>query len=519
VSGALSWIFSLDDRISTPVYMMTKALGKMVDTILSVGSALGHCAWSFGEFVLQTYALRENVLTSFELMLGTKDAATSMWDEATSLARLTPWGTTDVVRAYQKIIGAGFKRDEAKNVFLGISDIAVGSGFDAQVFDRVTRQFAQMKARGKVTMENLMPILEASSSVGVGQEQIFGRIAANLGKTKDEVVDLESRGLISADVGIFSILEAIRDSTKTKQLGGQTEAQSKTLLGLWSTLKSTPEDYLYSIFSKGGAGMARLSGALQKIIDLFDPAKAGGQRFGSALEKVLTRAVDLVDDLTSPAGIAKIERAFELAGIAVGWVGDAIKVAGVVFEELNRGVDEFVSGINATLAQCPALNSALGGTVDVGQILRITIRAISLGVTIATTELMRFIDLSIRIVKPFLDLNNALWNSVDALAKLAGFGAKLAGFGGFFPETKPLASVTQPVFVPPVVQPEASFDVMADILKASRGETQTTNVSPGAVQITVQAGSGEDDAAVARRVSSAVMAQLTSDFERLSHQK
>jgi len=316
-SGPLKWVFELLDRVSGPAKRMETALTRAeaalrrntqalasagagagrfrqsldalnLDAFLNiasrVGSALRGIGEYFGKTVVGSLAMKESTLASFEMILGTKEAAKDLFDEAAKMAKLTPFGTQDVVDAYSGLLAAGFKRDEVTTVFQGLSDISALSDFDPAGMKAIALQLAQMKGLGKVTMADLKPILSVSSKAGIGMEAIYGELAKEIGTSPQAVAAMEGGGQISADRFIYAFMQTIANKGGGA-VGKITERQSETLRGLWSNFQSIPTDVIFG-FAENMKGVDALKGALKTVIKLFDSSTVVGKRFQQAMERI-----------------------------------------------------------------------------------------------------------------------------------------------------------------------------------------------------------------------------------------
>lgn len=255
----------------------TNLAGKAWSAVRGIGAA-------FGDTVLKSLAFKESTLASWEMLLGTKQAAKDLFKEAAQLAKVTPFGTQDVVESYAQLLSAGFKKEEVGTIFQGLSDISALSDFDPGGMKAIATQLAQMKGFGKVQMQDLRPILSVSSKAGIGLEAIYGQLAKDLGTSPQAVAAMEQSGNISADQFIYSFMQAI-----AKKGGGAvgkiTQVQSKSLRGLWSNLTSIPTDVVFG-FGDNMKGIDALKGAMQSVIELFNDANPLGKRFQAVMENI-----------------------------------------------------------------------------------------------------------------------------------------------------------------------------------------------------------------------------------------
>lgn len=294
----------------------TNLMGKGWGLVKGIGEA-------FGDTVIKSLAFKESTLASWEMLLGSKAAAQDLFKEAAQLAKVTPFGTQDVVDSYAQLLSAGFKRNEVGVLFQGLSDISSLSDFDPAGIKAITTQLAQMKGFGKVQMQDLRPILSVSSKAGIGMEAIYGQLAQDMGTSPTAVAAMEQSGEISADQFIFSFMKAIAKKGGGK-LGSITQVQSKSLKGLWSNIQAIPTDIVFG-FANNLKGVDVLKGALQTVINLFDNATPLGKRFQTVMENITDSLLQgIFGDLAGERGQLALEekmKSFLTWAESVDWKG------------------------------------------------------------------------------------------------------------------------------------------------------------------------------------------------------
>ncbi len=397
----LSWLFELFDRMSGPANRMSRSARELektlVDTsravkrfgeeqeatersasglfkqLMELGTGLGgwvamaqsavnvvgglagglyNAAKGALTFGVNTLAMRESTMATFELMEGNRDAAEALYNQAVEWARKTPFATGQVVDAFKQLRSAGFTREEVPILFAGLGDVAAAANFSGEVIGRVAYQMAQIKGTGKLQMVDLRPILGQLAGAGVGLTAIFDKVAARLGVTRDEVAGIMEAGGVSADVGIVSIMEAISD--KGKGLGNVMGTLSGTLQGYFSRLESIAEDWFLSFDRDVDQmpGMVSFKGALKNVIDLFDVTTASGKRVQNTVVGLFDTAMgNLFGGFAGTSGIERLE-------LGVNVLISALETAWT----MARGVGGAVQGFFEGLA--PALRSLGGGAFD-----------------------------------------------------------------------------------------------------------------------------------------------------------
>jgi tape measure domain-containing protein len=335
------------------------ALGGWISVAKTARNVVGGIAGGFFDaargaltFGVNTLAMRESTMATFELMEGNRDAAEALYNQAVEWARKTPFATGQVVDAFKQLRSAGFTREEVPILFAGLGDVAAAANFSGEVIGRVAYQMAQIKGTGKLQMVDLRPILGQLAGAGVGLTQIFDKVAARLGVTKDEVAGIMEAGGVSADVGIVAIMEAISD--KGKGLGNVMGTLSGTLQGYFSRLESIAEDWFLSFDRDVDQmpGMVSFKNALKNVIDLFDVTTASGKRVQSTVLELFDTAMgNLFGGFEGAGGMARLELGVQtlIGALETAWT-------------MARGVGGAVQGFFEGLA--PALRILSGGAFD-----------------------------------------------------------------------------------------------------------------------------------------------------------
>lgn len=403
----LSWVFELFDRMSGPAKEMAdrlgaldQRLGKAMETlnafdkrtqsasgsILAMGAGLGGwvtalkevagLAARVGGFFASTFfdlgkqavdglAFRESTLASFEMMLGTKKAADELFADATSMARTTPFDTTDVVTAYKTLLTAGFSKQEVPIVFQAVGDQAAAMGMKKEIIGQLALVFGQIKAQGRVMGNDLIQL----SNAGVGRKNLMEQLAKQTGMTVEGARAALSGGAIGADQAMVAILQVIANKSGGGVIGGGMERQSQTIDGLMSNIRSIPSDLLFA-FSKMEdlPGLTAFKGMLSNIITLFDMSGETGKRTLATLERYFNDAFGaLFGGLNGPNGMKRMEEGFNKFLTVLDQVWEVIKGVGrgveAFWKELEPALDSFVPA-GTDLSDMETVGVKLGAALE-----------------------------------------------------------------------------------------------------------------------------------------------------------
>jgi tape measure domain-containing protein len=167
----------------------------------------------------------EQAQIAFTTMLGSAEKAQAFMAKMRAFAEATPFEFADLVTATRRMMALGFEANETLPLLEAIGNAVAAMGGGAELIDRVTLALGQMRAKGKVTGEEMRQLSESG---------VFGwqQLAEAIGVTVPEAMAMVESRSISAAEGISAFMQHVQG-----EFGGAMEAQSKTLLGLWSTLK------------------------------------------------------------------------------------------------------------------------------------------------------------------------------------------------------------------------------------------------------------------------------------------
>jgi hypothetical protein len=256
-------------------WSMAKGLGSVV---------LGPPA-KFMQQALEAGSYTETNRIAFRTILGSDTKADATMKEAVAFAAKTPFTTKQTIGWYKDLLTGGFKANEISPVLQGVGDLAALRDFNPEVLERVLLAFRQIKAKGVLQGEELSQQL-AEAGVPVGK--VYEKLSKLYKMPVPEVLKAITARRVSADTGVWAVLETLKELSGGK-LGNLMDQFSRTLPGLWSTLKSRPFELLMGI--EKSPAFAKWKVALQNAVDVLDPESASGQR-------IITRAMQMFDRIT-----------------------------------------------------------------------------------------------------------------------------------------------------------------------------------------------------------------------------
>lgn len=231
------------------------AFGAAAFTAVGFGAALA------GKGIIDSAAYKEQTLISFTSILGDATKASNLYANAVSFAARTPFNDNDIIDATKSLLAYGFATSDLESILTSAGNLASGMG---KPLEQVTTAFAALKGG------------DFGQAFGVGQG------FSQLGITKDM---LSAGGLKFDKKG--SYVGSVEDAMKVvqeiigKRFGKGMEAQSKSILGLVSTLQSRSSQLFGSLLSVNGKGefagpLAPFRTLLENLANLTDFDKAPG---------------------------------------------------------------------------------------------------------------------------------------------------------------------------------------------------------------------------------------------------
>ena len=218
----------------------------------------------------------ESMNAEFEVMLGNADAARYLVQQIQGMAAATPFETAGLVANVRMMMAFGQTANQAMDALKFLGDVA---GSSQEKLDRLTLAYSQVMATGKLQGQDLLQFVNAGFNPLQVLSEKTGKSMAQLRK------DME-KGAISADM-VRTAFETV--TGPGGRFFGNTEKQSQTLNGLWSTMVDNIKILMAEL---GGKLVPFVKAVVRGLIDMSD-AIAGAYRqlgdfFGLMLSDGLT---------------------------------------------------------------------------------------------------------------------------------------------------------------------------------------------------------------------------------------
>ena len=225
----LTIYLKMKDEMSKQLNAVSSGLGFLKKAVAVVGIG------ALGKQMIDSASDMEQLNIAFTTLLGSADKAGEFTKGLQDMASRTPMETSDIARASQTLLAFGLSAEDVMPSLQMIGDVSLGN---SQKFASLSLAFAQVQSTGRLMGQDLLQMVNQ----GFNPLQIMSeKTGLSMGELKDKMAE----GAISAD----AVTEAFKIATSEGgRFYGGMEAQSKSLAGMFSTLKDN------FIFFLGKAG-------------------------------------------------------------------------------------------------------------------------------------------------------------------------------------------------------------------------------------------------------------------------
>jgi len=263
-------------------------------------SILGAMAWP-----LQLAANLEKAETKFKTLLGSTEAAKAIMQELEQFAASTPFQFETLSAAATSLLAFGTEAGDVTDELRMLGDVASGVGIP---LGELAEIYGKARVQGRLFMEDINRLQGRGINVTAEFAKQFG------------VAEQEIRSMVSnGEVGFANLEQALKSMTSSGgDFAGGMEAQSQTLLGVWSTLK---DNVVAAIRPLGEALLPIVKGAATALT-------TAAQVFGGFIEKNKQLAIAIAG-----TGVAVVSLGATLAatGVAVVAFASVVSAAITVF--------------------------------------------------------------------------------------------------------------------------------------------------------------------------------------------
>ena len=173
-------------------------------------------------------AQMEQARIGFTTMLGSAERAQVFLDDMAKFAAKTPFEFPELLDASKRMLAYGFAAEDVLPTMEAVGNATAALGLGAQGIDRIILALGQMRAKGKLSGEEMRQLTEAGIPA-------WEMLAEAMGKTTAEIMDMQSKGLIPADRAIKMLVEGMnkRFPNMMSQMEDTWEGVTSTIKDVW----------------------------------------------------------------------------------------------------------------------------------------------------------------------------------------------------------------------------------------------------------------------------------------------
>jgi len=354
----------------------------------------------------------------FATMLGSAEKAQKFLDDMADFAIKTPFEYPELLDAAKRMLAYGFAAEEVLPVLRAVGDASAALGSGSVGIDRITLALGQIRAKGKLSAEEMRQLTEA----GVPAWHI---LAEAMGKTVPELQDMVSKGLIPGYKAVEMLTAGM-----TKRFGGMMASMENTWQGVTSSIKDTwrmmVAELTQAWFQGVNAWLIKIRDFLQYIYMVIRILLG---------KKAKKSTDDLTAGFSNQAGaVANLGDSYKDAGKAAKKAAKDAQTALMGFDEINRLSKETSSGAGAGI-------DSLGGAVAMPKVEPVDMTEFADSMDELTKKAE---ETALKIQNFFRNISDFLANNkTTIIASIAGIVGAFAAFQvisnwttivGFFPK-------------------------------------------------------------------------------------
>ncbi len=230
---------------------------------------------------------------SFEVLLGSQEAAKGLIDDIAEYAKKTPFEKMGLGDAAKTMLGFGIAQERVMPTLAAIGDVAMGN---KDKMSSLTLAYSQMSATGRLMGQDLNQMINAGFNP-------LGEISKKTGKSIGELKKEMEAGNISSKMVEDAFISA---TSAGGQFYGMADKMSTTLGGRWSTFMDSVSEKLLKLY-----------GALEPVASLIlnylnVGLEAGANGMGWLVDKfnegnpIMLVAVGVILSLATAMGLMKV---------------------------------------------------------------------------------------------------------------------------------------------------------------------------------------------------------------------
>lgn len=318
--------------------------------MLGASLAVGYLA----KIGIQTAAAAEQSQIAFETMLGSGKEAQDLLKRLTEFAAKTPFNMPGITAAARGLVMFGERGDQLMDTLKALGNAAAGTSSD---FGMIALIYNQIRGVGKLLTQDFRQL----STRGVLSLQ---DIAKYFGVTAEAAQEMLSKGKISFE-DVRGILKGL--SEEGGRFANMMEKQSRSLAGLWSTLKDNLGILLRKIAEQFMPIMKNIVWVVNAIIDRFGWLIPTVTKFGVVILTVVSvvwtinkamwafkmaqqaaaKASIMLQAANNPAGLAKVTAGLIAAAGVIAYMESKLAEAEETTGDWKKQVEDLKGELGA----------------------------------------------------------------------------------------------------------------------------------------------------------------------------
>lgn len=215
---------------------------------------------------------------AYSTLIGNAGAAKLFIEDMKDFASKTPFEFEDVDRAAKKFLAMGWSASQVIPDLTAVGNAASALGLRGEGIDRIVLALGQMNIKAKISGEEIRQLNEA----GIGAQKY---LADAFHLTSDAFDDMSKTGISGAQA-VRAIIDAMKSDPKFKDM---MQTQSKTMLGMWSTVKDNMKEVFGAIGDGAFETTNKIVESFANLTDKLVAGLRGGGGIAGVLDALLPR--------------------------------------------------------------------------------------------------------------------------------------------------------------------------------------------------------------------------------------
>lgn len=252
--------------------------------------------------------------TSFEVLLGSQEAAKGLIDDIAEYAKKTPFEKMGLGDAAKTMLGFGIAQERVMPTLAAIGDVAMGN---KDKMSSLTLAYSQMSATGRLMGQDLNQMINAGFNP-------LGEMSKKTGKSIGELKKEMEAGNISSKMVEDAFISA---TSAGGQFYGMADKMSTTLGGRWSTFMDSVSEKLLILYG----ALEPVASLILNYLNVGIEATANGM--GWMIDKfkegnpIMLVAVGVILSLATAMGLMKVASMAQAGWTAVVTLANGVQTA------------------------------------------------------------------------------------------------------------------------------------------------------------------------------------------------